>query len=239
MPCLAVQSLRGAATPADPPTRPPTRSSASTPPTRSPSPRSPSGCSASTSPRRTASTASSPTAATHPNIVPQRTAGRWYVRAADLAELAELYPGAALLRGRSDRDRGDARQLRRAGPGLLGVPRRPRARRHLPVRRRGHRSPLPRPRTRPRSSPGRPTWPTCRCGCPTIHPMLAIDAGGAVNHQPEFTAACITSGRPSADAAPSATGPSRWPSPSARAPRRWRCCTPPRSSSHRLRRAGR
>jgi amidohydrolase len=33
---------------------------------------------------------------------------------------------------------------------------------------------------------------------PTIHPLLAIDAAGAVNHQPEFAAACITE---SADAA--------------------------------------
>ncbi len=33
---------------------------------------------------------------------------------------------------------------------------------------------------------------------PTIHPLLAIDAGGSVNHQPEFAAACIT---PSADTA--------------------------------------
>jgi len=33
---------------------------------------------------------------------------------------------------------------------------------------------------------------------PTIHPLIAIDAGGAVNHQPEFAAACVT---PSADAA--------------------------------------
>ncbi len=33
---------------------------------------------------------------------------------------------------------------------------------------------------------------------PTIHPMLGIDAGGAVNHQPAFAAACVT---PSADAA--------------------------------------
>jgi amidohydrolase len=33
---------------------------------------------------------------------------------------------------------------------------------------------------------------------PTIHPLLGIDAGGAVNHQPEFAAACVT---PSADAA--------------------------------------
>jgi metal-dependent amidase/aminoacylase/carboxypeptidase family protein len=33
---------------------------------------------------------------------------------------------------------------------------------------------------------------------PTIHPMVAIESHGAVNHQPEFAAACITE---SADAA--------------------------------------
>jgi amidohydrolase len=33
---------------------------------------------------------------------------------------------------------------------------------------------------------------------PTMHPMISIDAKGAVNHQPEFTAACAT---PSADQA--------------------------------------
>jgi len=33
---------------------------------------------------------------------------------------------------------------------------------------------------------------------PTIHPLMAIDAAGSINHQPEFTAACIT---PSADTA--------------------------------------
>lgn len=33
---------------------------------------------------------------------------------------------------------------------------------------------------------------------PTIHPMLGLDCAPAVNHQPEFTAACIT---PAADRA--------------------------------------
>jgi amidohydrolase len=33
---------------------------------------------------------------------------------------------------------------------------------------------------------------------PTIHPLIAIDGGGSVNHQPEFAAACVT---PSADTA--------------------------------------
>ena len=27
---------------------------------------------------------------------------------------------------------------------------------------------------------------------PTIHPLLAIESHGAVNHQPEFAAACVT-----------------------------------------------
>jgi hypothetical protein len=26
---------------------------------------------------------------------------------------------------------------------------------------------------------------------PTIHPMIGVDAKGAVNHQPEFAAACV------------------------------------------------
>jgi hypothetical protein len=33
---------------------------------------------------------------------------------------------------------------------------------------------------------------------PTIHPLMAIQSNGAVNHQREFAAACVT---PSADAA--------------------------------------
>jgi hypothetical protein len=28
---------------------------------------------------------------------------------------------------------------------------------------------------------------------PTIHPLIALEAGGAVNHQREFAAACVTS----------------------------------------------
>jgi hypothetical protein len=33
---------------------------------------------------------------------------------------------------------------------------------------------------------------------PTIHPLVGLDAHGAVNHQPEFAAACVT---PSAERA--------------------------------------
>ena len=48
----------------------------------------------------------------------------------------------------------------------------------------------------------RPTFSTdmanVSLAVPTIHPLLGIDSHGAVNHQPEFAAACIT---PSADPA--------------------------------------
>ena len=48
----------------------------------------------------------------------------------------------------------------------------------------------------------RPTFSTdmanVSLAVPTIHPLVGIDAAGAVNHQPEFAAACIT---PSADTA--------------------------------------
>jgi amidohydrolase len=48
----------------------------------------------------------------------------------------------------------------------------------------------------------RPTFSTdmanVSLAVPTIHPLVSIDAAGAVNHQPEFAAACIT---PSADSA--------------------------------------
>ncbi len=48
----------------------------------------------------------------------------------------------------------------------------------------------------------RPTFSTdmanVSLAVPTIHPLVAIDAAGSVNHQPEFAAACVTE---SADAA--------------------------------------
>jgi amidohydrolase len=48
----------------------------------------------------------------------------------------------------------------------------------------------------------RPTFSTdmanVSLAVPTIHPLVRIESGGSVNHQPEFAAACIT---PSADAA--------------------------------------
>ena len=56
-----------------------------------------------------------------------------------------------------------------------------------------------RPTTTGRRCPrSRPTWPTCRWPSPPSTRSIGIETHGAVNHQREFAAACVT---PSADAA--------------------------------------
>ena len=121
-----------------------------------------------------------------PNIVPERAAGQWYVRAKNLVELDELYPkvqrcfeAGALATGAGvhfdepspayseflhDEDLVD---LWVAEAGILG-------------------------RTMSdQGVAGSTDMANVSLAMPTIHPMLAIEAGGAVNHQPAFTAACI------------------------------------------------
>ncbi len=132
-----------------------------------------------------------------PNIVPERAAGQWYARAATLAELAELYPkvqrcfeAGALATGASvhfdepgpaysefDPD-DDLVTLWTREASAIG--------RVLPA------DPIDARRA------GSTDMANVSLGMPTIHPMLALDSGGAVNHQPAFTAACIT---PDADRA--------------------------------------
>ncbi len=133
-----------------------------------------------------------------PNIVPERTGGTWLVRHETLAELEELYPrvracfeAGALATGTTleveptgpaysefDSDAGleaayqrHAEDLGREFPDLSAIADRVR---------------------------GSTDMANVSLELPTIHPMMAIEADGAVNHQPEFTAACI---RPSADRA--------------------------------------
>ena len=121
-----------------------------------------------------------------PNIVPERSAGQWYVRAENLVALEELYPrvqrcfeAGALATGASvhfdepgpayseflhDEDLVD---LWIAEAGVLG-------------------------RTMSdQGVAGSTDMANVSLVMPTIHPMLAIEAGGATNHQPAFTAACI------------------------------------------------
>ena len=132
-----------------------------------------------------------------PNIVPERTAGQWYARAATLAELAELYPrvqrcfeAGALATGAEvvfdepgpayseflhDEDlaalyRREAEAIGRVFPD------------HGPE---DHFA-------------GSTDMANVSLVIPAIHPMIAIEADGAVTHQPEFAAASVT---PSADRA--------------------------------------
>lgn len=125
-----------------------------------------------------------------PNIVPERTAGRWYVRSATLAELGELAPrvracfeAGALATGATVRfdDPAPAYSEFRAHPALEATYR-------AEAEAIGRRFPTEPPDP---NVAGSTDMANISLAMPTIHPMLAIDAGGAVNHQPAFTAACI------------------------------------------------
>jgi amidohydrolase len=132
-----------------------------------------------------------------PNIVPHHTEGRWYIRAADLEALADLEPrvaacleAGALATGATlelRRDRAPYSQMRedRELAGLY----------QLAAEAIGRTFP---PADESAQLAGSTDMANVSLRLPTIHPMIAIDAGGAVNHQPEFTAACIGA---SADAA--------------------------------------
>jgi amidohydrolase len=132
-----------------------------------------------------------------PNIVPERTAGQWYVRAATLAELDELYPrvqrcfeAGALATGASVTfdEPGPAYSEFRHDPDLVAAWTREATAigRVLPEQELDE------------GLAGSTDMANVSLAMPAIHPMLAIAAHGAVNHQPEFTAACV---RPSADQA--------------------------------------
>ncbi|WP_211262357.1 M20 family metallopeptidase [Nitriliruptor alkaliphilus] len=132
-----------------------------------------------------------------PNIVPHQTAGRWYVRAADLEALAELEPRVAACFEAGALATGASLQLHsehdpysemRADAELGGIYR-------IAAEDIGRSFP---PEDEDTQLAGSTDMANVSLRVPTIHPMIAIDAGGAVNHQPEFTAACVNA---SADAA--------------------------------------
>jgi amidohydrolase len=132
-----------------------------------------------------------------PNIVPHETAGRWYVRAPDLERLAELEPrvaacfeAGAIATGASldlHSDHDPYSEMR-ADVELSGIYR-------SAAEQLGRRFPVA---AEEEELAGSTDMANVSLRLPTIHPMIAIEAGGAVNHQPEFTAACVTA---SADAA--------------------------------------
>jgi amidohydrolase len=133
-----------------------------------------------------------------PNVVPERTSGKWYIRSSTLAELAELEPkvhrcfeAGALATGCSYEvveaspkysemeDHDVLRSLYRANAEALG--------REFPdLGELGNRI------------VGSTDMANVSLAIPTIHPMLGLGCYPVSNHQPEFAAFCAT---PTADKA--------------------------------------
>ena len=166
-PCPRRARSSRCATPAKRRTRRPSRSAASTPPTRSRSRRPRSACLRQHIRRPTASTASSPTAATRRTScrrTPPRTTS---CAPATLAELDDIHAQGACAASRPARSRPARRS--RSSRTTSRTPRCATTRalaRRLPPQRRSSRTLLPRPRP-PSSSawPARPTWATSRSRC--------------------------------------------------------------------------
>lgn len=126
-----------------------------------------------------------------PNIVPAATAGRWYVRARTLAELAELEPRV--------RDCFEAGALATGARVRLDLESPPYSEMLIDADIAAHylanATALGRifpevseaDRVRQAGSTDMANVSLC---IPTIHPMLGIECGGSSNHQPEFAAWC-------------------------------------------------
>ncbi|MFP4149580.1 MAG: M20 family metallopeptidase [Nitriliruptoraceae bacterium] len=126
-----------------------------------------------------------------PNIVPERTAGQWYARAATLAELKELYPRVKACFEAGATATGATVTFDEPGPAYSEFAHDEELIALWEDAARAIGRELP---TEPvdESIAGSTDMANVSLGMPTIHPMLAIETGGAVNHQPAFTAACIT-----------------------------------------------
>ena len=126
-----------------------------------------------------------------PNVVPAHTEGHFMLRAFSLGDLEELRPriercfeAGALATGASleIRDLSPAYSHMVTDPALVG------AFRHN-AEELGRRYPAEDAGAPP------PQFSTdmanVSLAVPTIHPLVRIETGGAVNHQPEFAAACV------------------------------------------------
>lgn len=133
-----------------------------------------------------------------PNIIPDRTESVWYVRAetreeldAVVARVRACWEAAAVATGCTVeiKPRGHPYDELQNNPVLVDLY-------EQNSERIGR--PMPRRVDRPHILKGSSDMGNVSRVVPSIHPMLAIDSGDAVNHQPEFAAATIT---PSGDRA--------------------------------------
>ena len=126
------------------------------------------------------------------NIVPEDTAATYMVRATTLDELAEVrarvmrcFEAGALATGATlviDDDRVPYSEMRH-DPDLVEL-----YRRNAEAVGRV----FPGPEDLPERGPGSTDMGNVSLAMPSIHPTMAIESDGAVNHQPEFAAACAT-----------------------------------------------
>ncbi len=126
-----------------------------------------------------------------PNIVPQRAGGQWYVRSASLAELAELYPRVQRCFEAGALATGADVEFGEPGPAYSEF----RYDEELVALYRDEAEAIGRRFTDEPTTgqiAGSTDMANVSLVIPAIHPMLAIESGGAVNHQPEFAAACVT-----------------------------------------------
>ncbi|MFU8841096.1 MAG: M20 family metallopeptidase [Nitriliruptoraceae bacterium] len=126
-----------------------------------------------------------------PNIVPERTAGQWYARAASLAELKELYPRVKACFEAGAIATGATVAFDEPGPAYSEFAHDEELIALWEVEARAIGRQLP-DEPMDESIAGSTDMANVSLGMPTIHPMLGIETGGAVNHQPGFTAACVT-----------------------------------------------
>ena len=134
-----------------------------------------------------------------PNVVPHETSGRWYVRAKNLKQLAELEPRVVRCFEAGALATGCTVDVEKAGPPYSEFEHD----KGLAAFYRSNAESLGRkfvdlPEAVAQRFAGSTDMANISLAMPSIHPMLGLDCFPASNHQPEFTAACIT---PKADQA--------------------------------------
>jgi amidohydrolase len=128
-----------------------------------------------------------------PNVVPESTQGVWLVRSRTLAELAELEPRVRACFEAGALATGCELSMTPMCPPYSEM--RPDA--ELAARYRANAEALGRrfvdlPAELAERTAGSTDMANISLAIPTIHPMLGLDCLPATNHQPEFTAACVT-----------------------------------------------
>jgi amidohydrolase len=124
-----------------------------------------------------------------PNIVPEHTEGRWYVRSETLDALGELLPRVQACFEAGALATGTAVEVTTAAPPYSEM--KPDVELRAIYQTEAEAVGRVFPATTEGQLLGSTDMANVSLAVPTIHPMIAIEAGGAVNHQPAFTAACV------------------------------------------------